>query len=128
MLDDLKSNLNQYDLSVGEESLMENNIKFMHKFVIWLEDVHRNQAPNIETLCTICDFWNEWGECITGVVGGAITGATIGCGAIGSVGGIIGSGICGPPCGAVGAVAGCLGGAIAGGIAGGLSGGADHCF
>jgi hypothetical protein len=128
MLNDLKSNLNQYDLTTNERLLMKDNIKFMHRFVLWMEEVDRVHSPDIETKCTICDFWNDWGECIVGVVGGAITGATIGCGAIGSVGGTIGAGICGPACAGAGAIAGYLGGAIVGGIAGGLNGAADHCF
>lgn len=64
-------------------------------------------------------WWETWGRCAVGTIGGYYTGALAGCGIVGGVGAAIG----GPP----GAAGGCAVGVIVGAIGGALTGAATFC-
>ncbi|MDO5077885.1 hypothetical protein [Corynebacterium sp.] len=87
---------------------------------------HYELQPDNILLVSIADehgnvnegWWDDWGRCAAGTVGGTGTGAIAGAGTaagIGAVGGPWGVG------------AGAIGGGIAGGISGGLTGAAASC-
>lgn len=63
-------------------------------------------------------WWSDWGKCVAGTVGGAVTGA----GTLGIAG--AGVGVAGGPWGAG---AGAVGGGIIGGVGGALTGAAASC-
>lgn len=119
---DLKSNLDNYNLSEMELRITNDNIDFMIAFVDYMSSLEYNNLAKSD-----CDgWWDCWGRCAAAIIGGAIIGAIGGCGSIGGVGAAIGS-IGGPPGIAIGAVVGCVVGGAAGLIGGALTGAAAGC-
>lgn len=119
---DLKSSLDNYDLSEMEIRITNDNIDFMIAFVDYMSTLDYNNLTKSD-----CDgWWDCWGRCAAAIIGGAIIGAIGGCGSIGGVGAAIGS-FGGPPGVAIGAIVGCVVGGAAGLIGGALTGAAAGC-
>jgi|SRR5690606_6780442 len=76
-------------------------------------------------------WWNRWGKCAAGVIGGGVTGGLVGCAGIGGLGAVVGGaaglGVGSVPGAVVGGVAGCVVGGVAGWIGGALTGAATFC-
>ncbi|MCC5919036.1 MAG: hypothetical protein JJU02_17100, partial [Cryomorphaceae bacterium] len=92
-----------------------------------VEELHYDEETNstvvIIVVTTDCNdnggWWNTWGRCATGILGGAATGTALGCGSFGGVGFLIG--------GVHGAATGCALGIIVGGIGGAATGAVASC-
>ncbi|MDW3648671.1 MAG: hypothetical protein R8P61_16510 [Bacteroidia bacterium] len=73
-----------------------------------------------------CGWWESWGECASGIIGGALEGIVGGCTSVGGTAAIVGA-IGGPFTAAKGAVVGCIGGGVVGAVYGGLNGATGNC-
>lgn len=124
-LQNLKSNLNNYDLTSKELQVSKINIDFMLAFVNYLENLDKSNSNNLSK--SDCgDWWDCWGSCAAGTIGSAITGAIGGCAALGGIGYTLGS-FLGYPGAIIGGAGGCRIGGIAGFIGGALEGAAGSC-
>jgi hypothetical protein len=82
----------------------------------------------ISTEYGIVDWFKRNAECITAVIGGAITNGIAGCGVGAAFLGAVGGFTAGPPGALAGAIQGCGYGGAIGALGGALEAGADHCF
>ena len=103
------------NLLLTEKQWLMDEINFMIAFVDWMESVN---IFNAKTEGEDGGWWDSWGQCVAGTVGGYFTGAVAGCGvgaAVGSPGGPLGIGI------------GCAAGGATGAVGGALTGAATFC-
>lgn len=103
---------NNAKLIKSEKQKLITAINFMNDFVVWQQDI--SDQYEYETA-----WWDEWGGCVAGILGGAVTGATT----LGLAGAAVGTVVL--PI--VGTVSAGLVGAIGGGIGGALTGAATFC-
>src|SRR5690606_10464741 len=132
----LNNEIESNDLLTSEEkNILEIQIYFSSSFMEMLDiksnQITLNEKKSIITYGNGRGWWDSWGECAAGVVGGYLTGGTAGCVGVGGLGAVVGGaagmGIGSVPGSVVGGVGGCIVGGVAGAIGGALTGAATFC-
>ncbi len=113
----LLENVKNSNINISEKQILVDNILLTSAFVDWMDTLTSKNKSN--TFAKKKSWWNSWGKCVAGILGGAGTGALT----FGLAGAAVGT-VALPVVGTVsaGAV-----GAIGGAISGGLTGAAASC-
>jgi len=90
----------------------------MVAFVDWMETLEgkyfgQNDNPTIAMFSKRKSWWDRWGKCAAGAIGGGLTGGVAGCGVGGGIGVAVGGGV-GAVAEGVGALPGAASGALPG--------------
>lgn len=122
-------------LTFEEKNILGIQISFSLSFLDMLNiknsEMNFNEKSVITTYGNGKSWWDRWGKCAAGVVGGYLTGGTAGCVGVGGLGAVVGGaagmGIGSVPGAVVGGVGGCAVGGAIGAIGGALTGAATFC-
>lgn len=120
-LNQLKNNVLSSTITVEEKQQLIDKIAFMNAFVDWMGTLESQNTNKSSFLAkSDCDgWWDCWGRCAAGTIGGA------GLGALG--GAALGGGGCTVVLPVIGTVACGTVGAVVGGVSGVLAGAASSC-